>query len=207
MSNGNVVQFPASDRIITDDAYQHELENPETLEDVREAVADICRLRIGEVATLDTDEVRIVTAKGELSMGTVHHKRGDGKRLALISHTNFPRVLNTEMGLLPVDALQLAARFTIAYGLAVVADRGRSRLRRLTFADSLDANLWDGGFTDVYPVISLAYRAAGSIALYSQGRPNIGARELQPPFPPHIAGLLNHLSIPQTRQLHPFFKA
>ncbi len=207
MSGPKVLQFPGNDRIVTDDAYQRELESPETLESVRESIADICQLGISQVATLDTDDVRLVRAKGDLSMGTVHHVRGEGKRLALISHTNFPRTLNTEMGLLPVDALQVAARFTVAYGLAVVRDTGRSRLRRLSFADSLNTDLWSGGFTDEYPTITLAYRAAGCIALYSQGRPNIGRGELQPPYPPHIAGLLNHLLVTQTRQLHPIFKA
>lgn len=207
MTNGNMVDFPGDNRIIKGVAYQNELENPETLETVRDAVADICQLDIGAVATLDPDKVRFVRAKADLPLGTVKHERKGGEGLLLITHTNFPKALNAEMELSPVDALELAARFTIAYGLFVVGDVGRQKPRRLTFSDSISKDLWGNGSVDEYPATTLAFRAAGSIALYGQGRPNINAGDLQPPFPPHIAGLINHLSTNQTRQLHPFFKA
>jgi hypothetical protein len=143
---------------------------------------------------------------GNIPQGTVHEvidkSQLKSKRLVgVVTSPAFPEYL-VELGLSQKEAVELAADFTLAYGIAF---RGLLRCNVTQMqGNNLKPELWHPSY--ISPALALPYRLAGTVALHTQGIRPLGSDQPAPQFYPHIAGLHNPLAREQVATFHSVMK-
>lgn len=160
---------------------------------------DSCRIAIGKLINnqdysppLPSHELREI--RGDVAYGICFHSKDNEGNKLLIVNRGFPEFLKSVDCIESSEqALSVAAIFARAYEIMVDAEVKKHYKTRIydRFTNSSNDRYWTN---ELGIRAQVPYRAAGLVALRAAGiEENYFDISEKPPYPPHIAGLMNPL--------------